>query len=71
MTHAYAQSGVYLATDTVTDTNGTSAQSSSRVIVDAPPFATFTAPRTAILGQTVRFNASASRASFPTGIARY
>lgn len=71
VTHAYAQDGLYLVTETVTDSNGLSSQASEKVTVDTPPVAAFVTPRRFLVGKAVTFDASSSRPTGPVGLSDY
>ena len=62
--HTYAQAGAYDVTETVTDSDGLSSQASQRLVIDAPPVASF---HSSPAGQTVTFNANGSHATVGAG----
>ena len=62
--HTYAQAGAYDVTETVTDSDGLSSQATQRLVIDAPPVASF---HSSPAGQTVTFNAIGSHATVGAG----
>jgi large repetitive protein len=59
--HIYSTAGVKTVTLTVTDNDGSTSQAQhSYTVLNRPPVAAFTAPATAIAGNAVSFDASAS-----------
>ncbi len=60
VTHTYAQAGAYEVTEMVTDSDGLSGQATQRLVIDAPPVASF---RSSPSGQAVMFSAIGSHAA--------
>ena len=74
VTHSYSAPGTYTVTLTVTNDGGKSASTSQTVAVAASvaPTADFVfSPTTPIIGQTIQFNASTSKANAGRSIVSY
>lgn len=68
VSHSYASPGIYTVTETVTDTNGQSAQATGQLLVDSPPGAVFDISPRPLVGEPITFNASGSRPNGPVAL---
>ena len=71
VTHAYSSPGIYSVIETVTDTNGQSAQASGQLLIDSPPAAAFMVSPRALVGHAVSFNATGSHPTGPVGLSDF